>query len=152
MQEERLHTMLRKLLPVGTFLLFVAALVIAPQSVAFADDWKCEAHQYERHAPRGNPHWVPPGHRRGHDRWVPPGHRRDHHRHRDCDDRYERDDDDWYERDRRYRDRRYHDTRDWRYEPRKQKRYDRDREDYGVIIRKGPHGTTFDFEYHKRHR
>jgi len=125
--------MLRKLLPIGTLLLFVAALMIAPQATVFAD-----GRRYD-HRPQ---YRVPPGHQWDHHKWVPPGHRKhaDRYRASDCD-RYDRD---------RYRDRRYTDTRSYRYEPRKQRRYDRDNQDYGLIIRKGPHGTTVDVEYRNR--
>ncbi len=142
--------MLRKLLPIGTLLLLVAAAFMFIQAPATADPWKDEAHQYERRAPRGQDHWVPPGHRTGHHKWVPPGHRKHGERYHD---RYDRDRDRWdrYDDERWDRDdRRYRDERDWRYQRRKHRDYDRDSEDYGLIIRKGPHGTTVDIEYNKR--
>ena len=137
--------MLRKLLPIGTLLLFAAATIIGSQAQANAAPRRDDARRYDRR--------VPPGHQVGHHKWIPPGHRKhaDRNRHHDCDICWPR----WdnrrdrgrYDCDRRYRPQ---DARNWRYMP--DRRRDRDREDYGIIIRKGPRGTTVDVEYRKRDR
>lgn len=133
--------MLRKLLPIGTLLLFAIALVILPQADAHADR--------SRHHNQYTGHQLPPGLQMLQGNWIPPGQLKKMQRSRDYDHgRYDCD-----RNDRRYRDdRRYQDTRSYRHEPPKYKRYDRDSEEYGLIIRNGPRGTTVEVEYHKRDR
>lgn len=117
--------MLRRLLPIGTMLAFAVALILAPQAEADAKRSKHQNHYSTQN--------VPPGlQTHPHQRWIPPGQlkkmQREHHH--------------------RYR----YQAPTQRYTPPKYRSYDRDREDYGLIIRKGPRGTTVEVEYHRRHR
>ncbi|MGI5819757.1 MAG: hypothetical protein ACOX9R_16865 [Armatimonadota bacterium] len=124
--------MLRKLLPFGTLMVFATALLILPQADANADRSRHQTHYRDCH--------LPPGLQMHQGRWIPPGQLKKMQSHRQCDPRYH---------DSRYR---YQDTRSYRHEPPKYRHYDRDREDYGLVIRKTPRGTTVEVEYNKRHR
>ncbi|MEA3401858.1 MAG: hypothetical protein U9R79_11515 [Armatimonadota bacterium] len=105
-------------------------LTIIPQSPAAAD------HSGPGHFYRPGPAYhVPPGHQPGHHKkWIPPGHRKHwippgHLKHMYGAPHGYR-----YSPERRYGD--------WRYR--------QGGEDYGLIIRKGPQGTTIDIRYRNR--
>ncbi|MGC9320070.1 MAG: hypothetical protein ACP5KN_18710 [Armatimonadota bacterium] len=113
---------MKRLLQYTLIGLAVAALLTITAQPPAAADGAGRGHFYRP----GPAYHVPPGHQPGHHkRWIPPGHRKHMSRvpyaYRDC-------------RDRRYGD--------WRY--------GRGGEDYGLIIRKGPQGTTIDIRYRDR--
>ena len=149
--------MLRRLLPIGTFLIFAAAMLIGPMTVVSAAPKRNQPHQCQV---------IPPGHQPSHHQWLPPGIARQQQRYDTqgvcpyCgqrDDRYRSDrrdrDNDRYRADRRDRDddrqnrnederywenRRYQEgqyrpmgTYDWQT-PRKQRRFDGQSYDTGT--------------------
>lgn len=119
--------MLRQMLPIGTIALITAALLVVPVGDVSADSYARGHHGYAHCGPPPHAqydyHRLPPGiQKQMHRRGIPPGHQKKLHGYR-------------------YDDRRYHYDR---------RSYDRSREDYGVIIRSGPRGTSVGIEYYKR--
>lgn len=120
--------MLRRLLPIGTIALITTALLIVPQADVSANKFVYAQHSYTHCGPPPPVHYdyhrLPPGiQKQMHRRGIPPGHQKKLNTYT---------------------------SKDWRYRDDRWRGHDRSREDYGVIIRSGPRGTTVGFEYHKR--
>ena len=152
--------MLRRLLPIGTFLIFAAALLIGPVTDVSAAPKRNQAHQCQV---------IPPGHQPSHHQWLPPGIARQQQRYnangicpycgqrtdsyrpdrRDRgNDRYRRNRqtrDDQYWENRRYQEGQYGPmgTYDWQT-PRKQRRFDGESYNYNYNY---DYGTRWDQQY-----